>query len=290
MTGLCELLSPTPPGLFISEASIGDISGNGRFAVFRVSQTDGVRLYDRASGSASWVPMPSSSIQISNDGRYLTSSGYAATGLFPLMATGIANIWRFDLWTEDLQPASITVGGTGADAASFWPGISDNGRYVIYQTRASNVVPVAPLVLALDPVTVVTDMGPGSSLGVGTSGSTGYPPRTHVVDGTFGTSWGLSLLYANANVPAFLALKVAPAGVPSQQLGGQVLPWPPDFLINFTTPAGVGGGVIAGPLVLPIAWHPTTPAGTQVQAQWATIDPANPFGATLTNSYIVDRP
>jgi hypothetical protein len=111
-----------------------------------------------------------------------------------------------------------------------------------------------------------------------------------VVDGTFGASWGLSLVYANANVPALLALKVAPAGVPSQQLGGQVYPWPPDFLLNFTTPAGVNGGAIAGPLVLPIAWDPSTPVGIQVQAQWATLDPANPFGATLTNSYIVNRP
>jgi hypothetical protein len=161
---------------------------------------------------------------------------------------------------------------------------------VIFQTRATNIVPEISGGFPFDPLFVAIDMGPGSSLGVGTSGSTGYPPRTHVVDGTFGTSWGLSLLYANANVPAFLALKVAPAGVPSQQLGGQVFPWPPDFLINFTTPAGVGGGVIAGPLVLPIAWHPNTPVGTQVQAQWATIDPANPFGATLTNSYIVSRP
>jgi hypothetical protein len=186
--------------------------------------------------------------------------------------------------------ASITTAGFGANAASAFTGISPNGRYVIYQTRGSNVVPVDPWGMALDLLIVAIDMGPGSTLGVGTAGSTGYPPRTHVVDGTFGASWGLSLLYANANVPALLALKVAPAGVPSQQLGGQVYPWPPDFLLNFTTPAGVNGGAIAGPLVLPIAWDPSTPVGIQVQAQWATLDPANPFGATLTNSYIVNRP
>jgi hypothetical protein len=125
-------------------------------------------------------------------------------------------------------------------------------------------------------------MGPGQTLGVGTGGAL-VPPRTAVVDGGIGGVSGLTLRYAPPSAPAYLAVKVGPLGIPVSQFGGLVFPTPPDFLLPLSVPA-------SAPLVLPFIWLPSTPINTQVQGQWAVLDPATAMGVSLSNAYMITRP
>jgi hypothetical protein len=62
-----------------------------------------------------------------------------------------------------------------------------------------------------------------------------------------------------------------------------VFPSPPDFLLSLSVPA-------SAPLVLPFIWLPSPPVNTQVQGQWAVLDPATAIGVSLSNAYMITRP
>jgi Tol biopolymer transport system component len=78
---------------------------------------------------------------ISADGRYVVFHS-TASNLVTGDANGVADIFRRDLVADTTEIISVATDGTqGNDNAGFRPRISDDGRYVTFSSRASNLVP-----------------------------------------------------------------------------------------------------------------------------------------------------
>jgi len=135
------------------------ISADGRYIAYQsdsgflvaddddVFGTHDVFLRDRVAGttvrvsmasdgsggnSGSWVP------SISADGRYIAYRSHASN-LVPGDTNGTWDIFLWDRDTADTLRVSVSSGGAQADNRSDNPSISDDGRYIAYQSRASNL-------------------------------------------------------------------------------------------------------------------------------------------------------
>ena len=76
---------------------------------------------------------------ISGDGRYVTFAS-TAIGLVP-NDTSVADIFLRDTQANITSKLSETTAGTGGNQASHFPVISDDGRFVAFQSLANNLVP-----------------------------------------------------------------------------------------------------------------------------------------------------
>lgn len=82
----------------------------------------------------------STQASISPDGRYVLFAS-AATNLVPGDTNGVTDIFVSDLHTHTIERVSLGVGGVESDAASSYPVLSADGRFVAFHTSASNLVP-----------------------------------------------------------------------------------------------------------------------------------------------------
>ena len=82
----------------------------------------------------------SSSADISADGRYVTFQS-DAPNLVPGDTNGIMDVFVKDMQTGALWRASTNALGTGGDAASTMARISADGRFVAFESAATNLVP-----------------------------------------------------------------------------------------------------------------------------------------------------
>lgn len=76
---------------------------------------------------------------ISADGRYVVFNSLE-TGFFP-GAGGKRDIFVRDLWTDTVELASLSTGGTISNLGSIQASISANGRFVVFATPATNLFP-----------------------------------------------------------------------------------------------------------------------------------------------------
>jgi Tol biopolymer transport system component len=74
---------------------------------------------------------------LSSDGRFMAFAS-SADDLVPNDA-GFSDIFVFDRATCDIELVSVSLAGTGGNGHSFDPAISDDGRFVVFESSASNL-------------------------------------------------------------------------------------------------------------------------------------------------------
>jgi Tol biopolymer transport system component len=147
--------SPDPFG----GSKAAGISSNGRFVLFRSdasnlvpNDTNGAEdifVHDRQTGATKRVSVSSRGRQangssvfpvISADGRYVVFTS-GASNLVSGDTNGTSDIFVRDTWTHRTQRVSISSVGRQANGFSEESGISTHGRYVVFTSGASNLVP-----------------------------------------------------------------------------------------------------------------------------------------------------
>ncbi|HXW11042.1 MAG TPA: choice-of-anchor D domain-containing protein [Steroidobacteraceae bacterium] len=134
------------------------VSANGRYVAFystaanlvpgdRGSAADvfvrdrRTRQTRRASEAADGTPANGYSVQpvLSANGRYVAFVS-DARNLVPGDTNRVIDVFVKDLETDAVERVSVASGGAQADGASFEPSISADGRYVAFESFASNLV------------------------------------------------------------------------------------------------------------------------------------------------------
>jgi Tol biopolymer transport system component len=135
------------------------ISKNGRYVAFSsrasnlvAGDTNGVGdifVHDRKSGATTRVSVDSAGAEangeslqpsISADGRFVAFTS-AATNLVPGDTNNVNDVFVHDRQTGATTRASVDSMGAQADRFSGTPEMSANGRFVAFQSNASNLVP-----------------------------------------------------------------------------------------------------------------------------------------------------
>lgn len=133
------------------------ISGNGRYVAFStftsydmfdLNLANDAYIYDRVSNTYTWATRgqglggccPREEFSLSHDGRYMTFYSDSAA-----MVAGDVNdapdVFRFDRVTKETVLVSVTSDEQQANGWSDGHAISGNGRYVAFQSDATNLVP-----------------------------------------------------------------------------------------------------------------------------------------------------
>jgi Tol biopolymer transport system component len=133
------------------------VSGDGRYVAFEstasnlvYSDSNGVSdvfLRDRAIGNTFRVSVaapsgdangPSISPSMSADGRHVAFEG-TATNLVEPATQPRSHIFVRDLFTGQTELVSMSSGGVEGNAGSFSPRISPDGRFVVFESLATNL-------------------------------------------------------------------------------------------------------------------------------------------------------
>ncbi len=135
------------------------VSADGRYVVFQSEANNlvpgdtnpgwDVFVRDRAARTTERVSVSSSGTQgnnfsvrpaISADGRYVVFHSWASN-LVPGDANGLADIYLRDRQAGTTQRVSVSSAGGDPDGESLFAKVSADGRYVVFQSTASNLVP-----------------------------------------------------------------------------------------------------------------------------------------------------
>lgn len=133
----------------------GSISADGRFVAFSSSSTNlidndtneatDIFVKDLDTGSVSLASEGGAQANgnsleatISGNGRYVVFVS-EASNLVANDGNGLADVFRKDLSTGDIELVSTAFSGGAANGDSWTPGISDDGRYVSFISEASNL-------------------------------------------------------------------------------------------------------------------------------------------------------
>jgi Tol biopolymer transport system component len=149
------------PGLGVSD--MPSVSADGRLVAFRSTaaltpdDTNGaipdVYVYATTPGTVGTPTLVSRNASgvvgngasgeptISNDGRFVVFSS-SATNLVSGDALGEADVFISDLQAGSLERVSVGMAGTEANDGSGEPAVSSDGRYVVFSSDATNLVPV----------------------------------------------------------------------------------------------------------------------------------------------------
>ena len=147
---------PSQPGGFAP-----GISADGRFIAFSsqatnlvADDTNGVEdvfVAEVASGAIELISRGidgpangvSSFARLSGDGRYVVFQS-RASNLVPDDGNGVTDVFLYDRVTHEMRRVSVGSDGSATDGPSITPTISDDGRYVAFASRATNLVAPAP--------------------------------------------------------------------------------------------------------------------------------------------------
>jgi Tol biopolymer transport system component len=134
------------------------ISGNGRYVAFDSNASNLVRkdtnnkfdafVHDRRTGVTRRVSVSSSENQANRSSHFPVMSGNGRYVAFLSSASDLARgdtNGKFDAFVRDRQTGttrrvSVSSNGDQGNRASGWPAISADGRYVVFQSVASNLV------------------------------------------------------------------------------------------------------------------------------------------------------
>jgi Tol biopolymer transport system component len=146
-TGTTEVI-PAPAGVEVTQPSI---SADGRMVAYASSGPDApsqVSVYDRQTRASTLVSQAASgtggadaytaSPRISGDGNYVAFFSFAAN-LVP-GDDGMSDVFVRDLRARTTAKVSGGVGGRLGDAYSDFPSISTDGKYVAFESEATNLV------------------------------------------------------------------------------------------------------------------------------------------------------
>ncbi|HRF96130.1 MAG TPA: hypothetical protein PLZ51_13085, partial [Aggregatilineales bacterium] len=136
----------------------GSISDDGRYVVFTSTATNlapddsggrrDVFLHDRQTGETRRISVNAQGIEgnqnsldaiISSDGRYVVFTS-TATNLVPNDTNGMQDIFIYDTQTGQITLVSASSAGVIGNNNSGYPSISNDGRYVLFVSQASNLV------------------------------------------------------------------------------------------------------------------------------------------------------
>lgn len=133
-------------------SSAPSISGDGRFVVFYSQSTDlgsntifgGIQIRDRVNQSTSMISesKATSATAMSRDARYVafeTDEPFQLGNQF-IDDNAVKDIYVYDRTNRSYARASIGAAGVDADGPSGFPDISDNGRFVVFESAARNLV------------------------------------------------------------------------------------------------------------------------------------------------------
>jgi dipeptidyl aminopeptidase/acylaminoacyl peptidase len=172
------------------------ISSDGRFIAFEsdatnlvsndYNSTGDIFVRDQQTGQTSIVSVNSSGVQgnnysqspaISGDGRYVAFAS-TATNLVSGDTNGVKDIFVHDRQTGQTTRVSVDSFGVQSNGVSSGTSISNDGRYVAFQSSASNLVPAdtnsAMDVFVHDIQTGYTKRVSVSSTGVQGNSASGY--------------------------------------------------------------------------------------------------------------------
>jgi hypothetical protein len=96
-----------------------------------------VRSSESADGSQ--ADGPSGAPELTTDGRYVVFES-SATNLVPGDTNGVSDVFVKDHWTDAVERVSVNLVGTQGNGPSTDPAITDDGRYVVFTTEATNLV------------------------------------------------------------------------------------------------------------------------------------------------------
>jgi Tol biopolymer transport system component len=151
LTGTAEIVA-------VGYSFDGDISANGRYVVFSsydalvpqdTNGTSDVYLRDRTTRQTVRLSVSATGAQgngisdipqITPDGRFVLFAS-EASNLVPGDTNGEKDVFLRDLQLGTLQRVSLTSTGGQANGSSPHGSISADGRYVVFQSAASNLVP-----------------------------------------------------------------------------------------------------------------------------------------------------
>lgn len=198
MTGLTEIVSLSSNGVQGNDsADIPSVSADGRFVVFTSNasnlvdgDTNGERdifVRDRQSSLTQRVSLSSLGVQanddsgnpsISDDGRFVAFTS-AASNLVDDDINDKLDVFVHDRMTGLTEVASISSSGAIANANAFLPKLSANGRFVVFSSRASNLVNgdinTNGDIFVHDRQTRLTELASVSSTGMRGNGNSFYP-------------------------------------------------------------------------------------------------------------------
>jgi Tol biopolymer transport system component len=158
--GTAEIVSKSSGGVLADDTSLsGDVSADGRYVAFESEatnlvpgDTNGVRdifLRDRQTGTTERASVATGGGQadgfsagpaLTPDGRYLAfwSQG---TNLVAGDTNAFSDVFLRDLQNATTERVSVSSAGTEANAESRDPQLSSDGRYVVFDSSASNLGP-----------------------------------------------------------------------------------------------------------------------------------------------------
>ncbi|MCG8649039.1 MAG: hypothetical protein MI861_04365, partial [Pirellulales bacterium] len=92
------------------------------------------------SGSGDEANGPSFLPSVSGDGRFVAFQS-AASNLVPNDNNGVADIFVYDLLTDDIQRISVDNAGNEGNDESLNPSVSNDGSFISFRSSADNLVP-----------------------------------------------------------------------------------------------------------------------------------------------------
>lgn len=135
------------------------ISRDGRYIAYHsfannlvpndTNNTQDVFLYDRQTRITQRISLGVGGIQgnnrssfadLSSDGRYIVYHS-EASNLVPNDTNNAWDVFFYDHITNAIERISVTTAGSGANATSIFPDISGGGRFVVFYSQATNLVP-----------------------------------------------------------------------------------------------------------------------------------------------------
>jgi Tol biopolymer transport system component len=172
-------------------------------------------------------PLDAPSARVSAHGRHVVFASYAR--LVPEDTNHLRDVYVLDLRTGQLTLESPGARGTAANGESGSPGISGDGRYVVFVSSAGNLAdtqipPGMPRVFLRDRETETTRLLATSATGDPANGYSGNPaisadgttivfesPATDLVDGAHaaGNSVGVYLVRRSSGTPVRLSVSSA---------------------------------------------------------------------------------
>lgn len=158
-TGDTERVSVASDGAEANGSStVPSISADGRYVAFRTAATNlgtgiyavqGIFVHDRETGSTEMVSVDSNGNPLIGSGGYVASPAISADGSSVAFVLHVQfseleawnQVYVHDRDTGVTENASVASDGTHANGDAEEPSLSGDGRYVAFQSYASNLVP-----------------------------------------------------------------------------------------------------------------------------------------------------